>query len=249
VLNVNTKAIGQLLGLSLAISVWGCGDNNDLLKTSGTEGAGGSDSGSSSGDGPKAPGGGLDPALDLYKAKCIALSTGDVSWSTDGALCELVDLVSPCQIDHPERAGDSSIQTSAEIRFPISLLRGGVDNKFDLNGTARLSVELDSEVDVGYPAAFAIRLPASTAEVSVFRAFRVRTFLGGSVQEESDDHTPITADLLNSYVVGGQRIGLLGFVAQRRYDRIDLEIDATVVSLDLLGVSASVYGVCVGAER
>lgn len=191
-------------------------------------------------------GGGGGGTGDISGWNCTDRHQGVGTGAATGALCQLVGLVSPCQVVDPQNAADGNDQTFAEVDFPIAALGALTVDALGLNGTASVNVALNDTIPAGQVAAFDVELPGGTVELDILQSATVTTFAGGTQQEQATVDPGTGLDLLA--LLGGRGRGLIGFHNNKAYDAIQIDFSATLASADVLGVTANVYDACTNAQ-
>ncbi|HZP12175.1 MAG TPA: hypothetical protein VFB36_07120 [Nevskiaceae bacterium] len=191
-------------------------------------------------------GGGGGTGGDISGWNCTDRHHGTGTGEATGTLCEIVGLVSACQVVDPQNAADGDENTFAEVDFPIAALGPLVVDALGLNGTASVHVDLGDTIPAGQVAAFDVELPGGTVELDVLQDATLTTFAGGEQQEQATVDPGTGLDLLE--LLGGRGRGLIGFQNTKAYDAIQIDFSATLAAADVLGVTANVYDACTNAQ-
>lgn len=184
------------------------------------------------------------PDTDISTWNCTNRPAGAATGTTDGALCQIVGLVSACVVTDPEHVVDGNADSYAVVDFPVAALGPVVVDALGLNGTAKIDVVLTGTVPAGRVAAFDVTLPGMIVEAAILQDINVRTFVGSTVSEEMNKGQSL--NLLG--LLGDANHHLIGFVNQKPYDHLEIEFSATGANADVLDDVAHVFDACVAAS-
>jgi len=194
------------------------------------------------------------PTLPFAGCSTIAPNTSVVSKTESGLICMITEtltgsLLDSCAVQSPTLAVDQNLTTFATVQYDVGLLGLIPTLGPALSGSIILTTTLPAPVAANQFAGFIMSIPGGTVDLSLLRNITITTRLAGSGQPgEQAGGNMFDLDLLGQGVAGpaggfDDTIFSLGFANTAPYDEVSLEIDASLLTVDLLE-AVRVYETC-----